>query len=166
MGTTRTLRTKLLTVLGAVVVLLVLTKDCHKRLCQPMKFVKPNKHGGLDNDFLTIASLAGTDKVTTHSYHMLYQKYLEPIRHRPLKLLEIGLGCDMNYAPGASQQVSYRQRVPSHNVLFSSYLVLYLYLSWPSSLTIFDGRLALAGMENVFDRVLIFGNRVRCCLRL
>jgi hypothetical protein len=32
----------------------------------------------------------------------MYNKYLEPLRDRPLKMLEIGLGCDMSYGPGAS----------------------------------------------------------------
>lgn len=32
----------------------------------------------------------------------MYDKYLEPIRDRPLKMLEIGLGCDMSYGPGKS----------------------------------------------------------------
>src|SRR5450432_4049187 len=44
----------------------------------------------------------GTDKVSTHKYHHMYQKYFEPMRDQPLKMLEIGLGCDMNYGPGAS----------------------------------------------------------------
>jgi hypothetical protein len=32
----------------------------------------------------------------------MYQKYLESLRDRPLKMLEIGLGCDMHYGPGKS----------------------------------------------------------------
>lgn len=32
----------------------------------------------------------------------MYEKYLAPLRDKPLKLLEIGLGCDMSYGPGAS----------------------------------------------------------------
>jgi len=32
----------------------------------------------------------------------MYAKYFEPIRCQPIKLLEIGLGCDMSYGPGAS----------------------------------------------------------------
>jgi len=52
--------------------------------------------------FLEIAKKYGTDKVSTHSYHHMYHKYLEPLRDQPLKMLEIGLGCDMGYGPGAS----------------------------------------------------------------
>ena len=32
----------------------------------------------------------------------MYEKYLEPIRDKPLKMLEIGLGCNMDYGPGKS----------------------------------------------------------------
>lgn len=39
-----------------------------------------------------IARKHGTDKVTTHHYDAMYDKYLEPLRDRPLKMLEIGLG--------------------------------------------------------------------------
>lgn len=52
--------------------------------------------------FTEIATKYGTDKVTTHHYNYMYEKYLEPMRDRPLKMLEIGLGCDMSYGPGAS----------------------------------------------------------------
>ncbi|RMY68050.1 hypothetical protein D0863_07383 [Hortaea werneckii] len=52
--------------------------------------------------FYSIALSHGTDKVTKHHYHHMYQKYLDPVRATRLKLLEIGLGCDMSYGPGAS----------------------------------------------------------------
>lgn len=52
--------------------------------------------------FYEIAIKTGTDKVTDHSYHHMYQKYLPAIRNRKIKMLEIGLGCDMSYGPGAS----------------------------------------------------------------
>ena len=50
------------------------------------------------------ASAVVTDKVEAHSYHTMYGIFLLPLRHspRPVKLLEIGLGCDMHYEPGAS----------------------------------------------------------------
>lgn len=32
----------------------------------------------------------------------MYEKYLAPYRDTHFKMLEIGLGCDMNYGPGAS----------------------------------------------------------------
>ena len=46
----------------------------------------------------------GTDKVTldaenvmSHQYQFAYERYLKPIRCAPLKLLEVGLGCNMPY---------------------------------------------------------------------
>lgn len=62
--------------------------------------------------FTEIANKWGTDKVTTHNYHYsvfpfsqkheianwsgktVYEKYMEPIRDEPIKMLEIGLGCE------------------------------------------------------------------------
>ncbi|KFX86715.1 hypothetical protein V495_08671 [Pseudogymnoascus sp. VKM F-4514 (FW-929)] len=52
--------------------------------------------------FREIGKKHGTDKVTVHRYHHMYEKYLEPLRDEKLKMLEIGLGCDMSYGPGAS----------------------------------------------------------------
>jgi len=45
-----------------------------------------------------------TDKVTTHGYDLMYGKFLLPYYHQnpTMKMLEIGLGCDMSYGPGAS----------------------------------------------------------------
>lgn len=45
-----------------------------------------------------------TDKVTTHTYQIMYGMFLLPYYHQHpnMKMLEIGLGCDMNYGPGAS----------------------------------------------------------------
>lgn len=55
--------------------------------------------------FIAVASAVGTDKVTTHDYHHLYSKYLDSIRNDQLRLLEIGLGCDMSYGPGQSAEI-------------------------------------------------------------
>ncbi|PVH73791.1 hypothetical protein DL98DRAFT_606296 [Cadophora sp. DSE1049] len=49
-----------------------------------------------------IATKHGTDKVNPHHYNYMYEKYLDPIRDQPLKMLEIGLGCNMAYGPGKS----------------------------------------------------------------
>ncbi len=45
-----------------------------------------------------------TDKVTDHRYEIMYGQFLMPFYNRKpnMKILEIGLGCDMNYGPGAS----------------------------------------------------------------
>lgn len=45
--------------------------------------------------FYEIAKEKGTDKVTAHSYHNMYEKYFPAIRNKRIKMLEIGLGCDM-----------------------------------------------------------------------
>lgn len=51
---------------------------------------KPN-----EPNFYEVATHHGTDKVTEHSYHDMYDKYLPALRHQKIKMLEIGLGCDM-----------------------------------------------------------------------
>ena len=45
-----------------------------------------------------------TDKVTAHTYQVMYGRFLLPYYHQlpEMKMLEIGLGCDMRYGPGAS----------------------------------------------------------------
>jgi hypothetical protein len=53
-------------------------------------------------DLYTLGLKYGTDKVTTHVYYITYQRYFEKSRCQPIKILEIGLGCDMSYGPGAS----------------------------------------------------------------
>jgi hypothetical protein len=53
-------------------------------------------------DFYATANKFKTDKVTWHTYHHTYQHYFPQIRCKPLKMLEIGLGCGMSYGPGAS----------------------------------------------------------------
>jgi len=58
--------------------------------------------------WLQIAQRVGpptTDKITEHAYNRMYDRFLSPIRHKDLKMLEIGLGCDMTYGPGASAKI-------------------------------------------------------------
>ncbi|KAI1841621.1 hypothetical protein JX266_012174 [Neoarthrinium moseri] len=52
--------------------------------------------------FHDIGDKYGTDKVKERNYWFLYDKYLPPIRNQRVKMLEIGLGCDMADGPGAS----------------------------------------------------------------
>jgi hypothetical protein len=54
------------------------------------------------DNFHEIATQYGTDKVTIHAYQHLYGLYLGPIRYERLALLEIGLGCNVNFTAGAS----------------------------------------------------------------
>lgn len=45
--------------------------------------------------FEQTAQKYGTDKVTTHKYQFMYDKYLSGVREEEIKVLEIGLGCNM-----------------------------------------------------------------------
>ena len=54
-----------------------------------------------------------SDKVTAHSYETMYGTFVYPLKfaaHTP-RMLEIGLGCNMDYGPGASVQI-WRQLLP------------------------------------------------------
>jgi hypothetical protein len=53
-------------------------------------------------DFYDLARKQGTDKIGNRSHQHLYGLFLGPIRHKPVKLLEIGLGCDASHGPGKS----------------------------------------------------------------
>lgn len=54
--------------------------------------------------FWSAAVASGTDKVPPkpHAYQFAYQRYLGPLRCKPLALLEIGLGCGYGPFGGAS----------------------------------------------------------------
>ncbi|KXJ87794.1 hypothetical protein Micbo1qcDRAFT_178865 [Microdochium bolleyi] len=52
--------------------------------------------------FYEVATKHGTDKVTDHQYHFMYEKYMPALRNKRIKMLEIGLGCNMGYGPGHS----------------------------------------------------------------
>lgn len=66
--------------------------------------VVQSQHNHLGS-FYSIAHRIGTDKVTTHAYHVLYERALAPFRNRPIVMLEVGLGCGMSYGPGKSWKV-------------------------------------------------------------
>lgn len=57
--------------------------------------------------FHEIALKHGTDKVTDHQYHYMYDKYLPAIRNEKIKMLEIGLGCDMVSIPSLTAVSSF-----------------------------------------------------------
>ncbi|RSL38367.1 hypothetical protein CEP53_014925 [Fusarium sp. AF-6] len=71
----------------------VLPRNHHDQILK----TKPDKA-----TFEAIARKHGTNKVTSHSYQFMYEKYLGPLQGRSVKFLEIGLGCNMDYGPGAS----------------------------------------------------------------
>lgn len=56
----------------------------------------------LPRTWSAIANETGTDKFSVHMFQHLYEELLEPLRSLPVRFLEIGLGCDMNYGPGRS----------------------------------------------------------------
>ena len=44
-----------------------------------------------------------SDKFREHTYETMYGLFLAPLQSQPrVKMLEVGLGCDMTYGPGAS----------------------------------------------------------------
>lgn len=63
-----------------------------------------------------------TDKVTTHTYQIMYGKFLLPYysRNPTMKMLEIGLGCNMGYGPGASVAL-YRKLFPQAEIWEAEY---------------------------------------------
>lgn len=63
-----------------------------------------------------------TDKVTTHTYQIMYGKFLLPYYHQHphMKMLEIGLGCDMDYGPGASVNL-YKKLFPKAELWEAEY---------------------------------------------
>jgi len=63
-----------------------------------------------------------TDKITTHSFYTMYGQFLLPYyRRKPnMKMLEIGLGCDMNYEPGASVAL-WKKLFPKANLWEAEY---------------------------------------------
>ncbi|KAF5831800.1 hypothetical protein DUNSADRAFT_12568 [Dunaliella salina] len=75
-----------------------------------------------DGNFTHMARQAGTDKVEPHNFHFLYQKYFELSCRRPAltKMMEIGLGCDMQYGPGKSA-ILWRKFFPEADIWFAEY---------------------------------------------
>jgi hypothetical protein len=65
-----------------------------------------------------------SDKVRDHSYYKMYGMYLMPYRHlpqeHPMKILEIGLGCGMDYGPGASVKL-WRTMFPNAEIWEAEY---------------------------------------------
>merc|ERR1740130_2169128 len=58
-------------------------------------------------EFFTRAKAAGTDKIFgDHQYQLEYHRYLDTLPKEEVgMMLEIGLGCTMNYGPGASTKI-------------------------------------------------------------
>lgn len=69
----------------------------------------------IDPTFRNLGLAAGTDKVASHSYWYTYGRYLSHVRDLPIRLLEIGLGCDMGYGPGRSLKL-WRDLLPQATI--------------------------------------------------
>ncbi len=54
------------------------------------------------------------------AYHYLYNRYLPHARLHDLNILEIGLGCNMEYGAGASLKI-WRALLPCANISFIDY---------------------------------------------
>lgn len=63
-----------------------------------------------------------TDKVTAHTYEIMYGRFLLPYYYmnENMKMLEIGLGCSMNYGPGASVAI-YKKLFPKADLWEAEY---------------------------------------------
>lgn len=70
----------------------------------------------------------------------MYEKYLSPLRLQPLKMLEIGLGCDMAYGPGASYY-TWLEYLPKVDLYYIEYNALCAekWASATTGATIFTG---------------------------
>ncbi|RDW84650.1 hypothetical protein BP6252_02240 [Coleophoma cylindrospora] len=89
-----------------VIILLIVIDVWYGKLVVPGAS-KANKwahqlHVGPRLSFYEIADKHGADKVGKHHYQDMYEERLGPLRDKPIKMLEIGLGCHMEYGPGPS----------------------------------------------------------------
>jgi hypothetical protein len=87
-------------------------------------FVTSNRPTASTYEFHTFEGFAKntqpiSDKVSRHHYHYLFNELITPTSKK-IKLLEIGLGCNMNYGPGASAQI-WRQMFPNADIYFVEY---------------------------------------------
>eukprot|EP00747_Dinoflagellata_sp_TGD_P169138 gnl/TRDRNA2_/TRDRNA2_197312_c0_seq1.p1 gnl/TRDRNA2_/TRDRNA2_197312_c0~~gnl/TRDRNA2_/TRDRNA2_197312_c0_seq1.p1 ORF type:complete len:285 (+),score=23.93 gnl/TRDRNA2_/TRDRNA2_197312_c0_seq1:24-878(+) len=51
---------------------------------------RAGRRGAVNRNFTEIALRAGTDKVTTHQYGEMYNRFLGPLQDQPLNFIEIG----------------------------------------------------------------------------
>jgi hypothetical protein len=63
-----------------------------------------------------------SDKVEEHNYQVMYGQFLLPLQRlkRPIKVLEIGLGCQQVYGPGASAAL-WRRIFPNAELWMAEY---------------------------------------------
>ncbi|CAF3945378.1 unnamed protein product, partial [Adineta steineri] len=84
----------------------------------PSNVSRINTTSSVQQSFLNVSLTYKTDKVTTHHYEILYEKYLSKYVGSNIILLEIGLGCGMPYGPGASAYVWRQYLGPLANIYF------------------------------------------------
>ena len=92
--------------LGAALVALVLVQACaaYPNPITDDEYVSVVT-SSMDPAFYKYATEVNTDKTWDHSYQYIYSKYLANVRREPMRLLEIGLGCNMGYGAGHSLAV-------------------------------------------------------------
>jgi hypothetical protein len=85
-------------------------------------------------EFQRIGFKYGTDKIN-HKYHNFYGLFLGSLRNHALKMVEIGLGCNMRYDPGKSLSF-WRCYIPKAHISIlqfdsvtklTSYIYIYIY---------------------------------------
>jgi hypothetical protein len=84
---------------------------------------KSQRNGAPTKLQFTITTTVGSHdrwRVSTLTQLSVYEKYLEPIRDKPLKMLEIGLGCDMSYGPGKSYY-TWQEFLPNVDLYYIEY---------------------------------------------
>ncbi|CAF1159744.1 unnamed protein product [Adineta steineri] len=113
----------------ALIGLLLYVKDSHysaqiyQNLCQIPNITSDGVNYRKDqisdeHSFLRVSQQYRTDKVTTHHYEVLYEKYIRKYVGSNLHILEIGLGCGMEYGAGASAHVWRQYLGPQANIYF------------------------------------------------
>lgn len=141
----------------AVITLIFLISLWHGRDHLPehpaLNYFKGSSGGkkGPQKSFYEIALFQGTDKVTTHHYERMYEHRLAPLRNQNIKMLEIGLGCDMNYGPGASYY-TWLEYFPNVDLYYIEYDAecAALWANKTSRATVFTGDQADVAFLNTF----------------
>lgn len=68
-------------------------------------------------DLSALALLYGTDKNGAHFYTQHYQRYFEPLRNHPLRVLEIGVGGYSDLGEGASSLRMWKRFFPKAHIV-------------------------------------------------
>jgi len=63
-------------------------------------------------DLTALAQIAGTDKCTTHNYTPVYHRLLRHLRHRKIRLLEIGVGGEAKLEAGGESLRMWKSYFP------------------------------------------------------